>query len=77
MSRPLLVALAVLALGALDGSAYDVATGKNHTCAVAAGGHHSRAVDDNGVRCWGTANESRPGPPGSLVPSGVSDRPYG
>ena len=40
----LLFALAAVVLSASAASAYDLAAGAHHTC----------AIDDNGVTCWGS-----------------------
>ena len=54
----LLVALATLALGAMDASGYDLSAGGAHTC----------AVDDNGVTCWGNDSWGQ-----STVPAGLTN----
>jgi alpha-tubulin suppressor-like RCC1 family protein len=53
----LLASLAVLVFDATDASAYDIATGGFHTC----------ALDDNGVTCWGYNGQGQTTVPASLV----------
>ena len=54
----LLASLAVLVFGAMDASAYDIAAGVYHTC----------ALDDNGVSCWGDNVSGQ-----TTVPAGLAN----
>ena len=59
----LLASLAVLAFGATDASAYDLAAGTSHVC----------VIDDNGVSCWGNNDYGQSTvPAGPVNPSAVA-----
>jgi hypothetical protein len=59
----LLAPLAVLAFSAMDASAYDLAAGRYHTC----------AIDDNGVICWGHNDYDKATVPANLAnPSAIA-----